>query len=180
TDPIVRRHLAGGVLPADRVEVAPGGFDAVVPRCDLCLTVSGTATLHVASFGVPMIVVYAGSPFMWNALGRWLIKSRTFAMVNLLADPTPLVPDPTGARHVVPEYVPWHGSVRPVADHAIALLERPARLAAQRDRLTAMVDRLDRPGASDNVARMALRLIARGKTAPAGGHGLPHPTGQTV
>src|SRR5438128_1540777 len=33
-------------------------FDQLVPHCDLCLTVSGTATLHVAGYGVPMIVVY--------------------------------------------------------------------------------------------------------------------------
>ena len=41
-------------------------FDEMVPRCDLCLTVSGTATLHVAAFGVPMIVVYRVNPLMWH------------------------------------------------------------------------------------------------------------------
>jgi len=159
TDPIVRRHLAAAALPADAVEVGRDAFEQLVPGCDLCITVSGTATLHVASFGVPMIVVYAGNRVIWNALGRWLIKMRTYAMVNLLADPTPLQPDPGAQRHVVPEFVPWNGPVDDVAACAIDLLSNPDRLASQRDRLTALVERLDHPGASDNVARMALSMM---------------------
>jgi lipid A disaccharide synthetase len=34
------------------IETRQDAFDEMVPRCDLCLTVSGTATLHVAGFGV--------------------------------------------------------------------------------------------------------------------------------
>src|SRR5580765_5466682 len=47
TDPIVQKLMAG--QPAD-IEFALDAFDQMVPRCDLCITVSGTATLHVASF----------------------------------------------------------------------------------------------------------------------------------
>lgn len=175
TDPVVRKHLAAGVVPADRVEVAVDAFEAMVPRCDLCVTVSGTATLHVASFGVPMVVVYAGSPVLWNAVGRWLIKSRTFAMVNLLADPDPLRPAAAaagqrggGRRHLVPEFVPWHGPVGPVADLAAEWLANPAELAARRAALLELVKKLDRPGASDAVARLALASMSpRSRVPPA-------------
>lgn len=164
TDPVVRAYLGiaadGGHLPADRVEVALGAFDRMVPACDLCLTVSGTATLHVASYGVPMVVVYHGSPLLWNLLGRWLIRSRTFAMVNLLADATPLAPDPQRERQLVPEFVPWYGPTDPVADLLAGLLADPAKLADQRRRLTEMVRRLDKPGASDAVARLAVEMMA--------------------
>lgn len=159
TDPIVRKHLASGIVPGASIEVGLEGFERLVPSCDLCITVSGTATLHVASFGVPMIVVYAGSRLIWNALGRWLIKMRTYAMVNLLADPTPLEPDPQARRHVVPEVVPWYGPVTGVSELAIGLLSEPGRLADQRSKLIELVRRLDHPGASDNVARMALEMI---------------------
>ena len=54
-------------------------FDRMVPCCDLCITVSGTATLHVASFGVPMIVVYRASWAVWNLAGRWLIAAHVCA-----------------------------------------------------------------------------------------------------
>jgi lipid-A-disaccharide synthase len=160
TDPIVRRHLADSALPKARVEVGVDAFDQMVPACDLCLTVSGTATLHVASYGVPMVVVYHGSPVLWNLLGRWLIRSRTFAMVNLLADPTPLAPDPGRTRQVVPEVVPWYGPTGGVADLAADLLRHPDRLAAQRARLGEMVRRLDKPGASAAVARVAAEMMA--------------------
>lgn len=161
TDPVVRKHLATAGIPADRVQVELGAFDRLVPQCDLCLTVSGTATLHVASYGVPMIVVYAGNPVLWNLLGRWLIRTRTYAMVNLLADPTPLEPDPAHSRHLVPEFIPWFGPTRPVADLATQYLRNPEKLGAQRTKLEQMVQRLDRPGASDEVARMAVELMSR-------------------
>jgi len=132
------------------IEYAQGQFDAMVPRCDLCLTVSGTATLHVAGHGVPMIVVYRGSRFLWHLFGRWIITTRTFSLVNLLSE---------GRRHIVPEFVPWYGSNRPVADLAIDYLNHPEKLKLQKLELGELVSALDRPGASMNVARLALDMI---------------------
>ena len=131
----------------------------MVPRCDLCITVSGTATLHVASFGVPMIVVYRASPIAWHGLARWLMKTRTFALVNLLAGGKP--PDRSDDRsgHIVPEFVPWYGSNVPVAQLAIELLRHPEQRAAQQAKLRELVRTLDRPGASENVARIALEMM---------------------
>jgi lipid-A-disaccharide synthase len=125
-------------------------FDEMVPRCDLCLTVSGTATLHVAGHGVPMIVVYRGSRFLWHLVGRWLVKTRTYSLVNLLNETR---------EHIVPEIVPWFGSNRPVAEMAIEYLRHPQKLAEQREKLGRMVKKLDHPGASMKVARMALGMM---------------------
>lgn len=146
------------------VEYARDAFDDMVPRCDLCLTVSGTATLHVASFGVPMIVVYAGSRLMWNLVGRWLIRTRTYGLVNLLAAPSPTEADPAG--HVVPEFIPWYGPTGSVADLAIDLLRHPDKLTGQQRRLESLVRSLDRPGASMNAARLALELLDRNRQGP--------------
>ncbi len=162
THPVVARHIeTWRSANADRkIDFALGGFDEMVPRCDLCITVSGTATLHVASFGVPMIVVYRAHPIAWHGAARWLMKTRTFALVNLLAGGRP--PDRRDDRlqHIVPEFVPWYGSNVPVANLAIELLRHPEQRAAQRARLNQLVRTLDRPGASNNVARIALELIA--------------------
>src|SRR5665213_2112194 len=95
------------------------------PRCDLCVTVSGTATLHVATFGVPMIVVYRIGALQWNLGARWLVRTRTFALVNLLAK---RLPGRTEAGNAVPEFVPWYGSNEPVADLAIDLLKSAEKL----------------------------------------------------
>lgn len=144
-------------------------FDQFVPQCDLCITVSGTATLHVAGFRVPMIVVYHGSPLLWNLVGRWLIRTRTYALVNVLSAPSPAGRDP--ALHTVPEFVPWYGPVDAVADLAIDLLRHPEKLAQQQQKLDALIRSLDHPGASTNVARLAIELMDRssGSAADAAG-----------
>jgi lipid-A-disaccharide synthase len=148
TQPIAEAMAAG----LDDVECREREFDVMVPRCDLCLTVSGTATLHVAGHGVPMIVVYRGNPVLWHMIGRFLIKTRTFSLVNLLSE---------GRKHIVPEFVPWYGSNRPVADCALDLLRHPEKLEAQAEQLAALVKSLDRPGASMNAARMAIELMGK-------------------
>ncbi|HEY2584178.1 MAG TPA: hypothetical protein VGI81_00265 [Tepidisphaeraceae bacterium] len=160
TNPVVERELAPRGI--NDVTVGMDQFDKMVPRCDLCVTVSGTATLHVASFGVPMIVVYRINRLAWNAAGRWLVPTRTFALVNLLAATNPT--DQTRARradHLVPEFVPWYGSGDVVARAALDLLRHPDRLAAQREKLRRLVQTLDHPGASDKTARLAIDMIDR-------------------
>jgi lipid-A-disaccharide synthase len=173
TDPIVRAHVNGlppsSILhpPSSHFEIRQGGFDEFVPRCDLVLTVSGTATLHVALHNTPMIVVYCGRPLTWNLIGRWLIKTRTYALVNLLAAEAELASSGrvTPAMHIVPEFIPWYGSTRPVAEHAISLLSDPTKLAGQRERLAALARKLERPGASMAVARMAVGMMNKGVMA---------------
>jgi lipid-A-disaccharide synthase len=131
--------------------VTVGTFDEVVPQCDLCLTKSGTSTVHVAAYGVPMIVVYRLNPILWHAAGRWLVKTKKIAMVNILA----------GQTDLVPEFVPWYGSVDAVADCAIDLLKHPEKLADQRRKLIDLMAPLAKPGASTNVARMAMEMMRR-------------------
>ena len=154
TDPIVRRH-AGSLADA---EIRLDAFDALVPRCDLCVTVSGTATLHVASHGVPMLIVYR-LPRWQAAVARRLIRTPAIGLVNLLNG----WDDP-----IVPEFFPWHGDAAPVADAAIDLLRHPAKLVEQAVKLDRLVRTLDHPGASMNVARLAMELMQTepGRVAP--------------
>jgi lipid-A-disaccharide synthase len=155
THPVVEEQVKRTSAALRNVQFQQDAFDEMVPRCDLCLTVSGTATLHVAGFGVPMIVVYRSSRASWDLLGRWLINTRTFALVNVLAAGPNAGPD----RHIVPEFVPWFGDARPVAKLAIEFLRDPAKLTAQREKLDELVRSLDHPGASLNVAKMALDML---------------------
>jgi len=149
THAIVNRMAASSGVKNFQAQL--DGFDEMVRRCDLCITVSGTATLHVAGWGVPMIVVYRGNPVLWHVLARWLIRTRTYSLVNLLAD---------RHDHIVPEFIPWFGKSEPVAQRAIAMLGDPRNLARQRAALKMMLKNLDRPGASRNVAAIAMRMIA--------------------
>ena len=96
-----------------------------------------------------MIVVYRGNPLLWHAIGRWVIKVRTFSMVNILHD---------SHEHIVPEHVPWYGSNEPVAQQAINLLRTPEALLAQRERLLELIRNIDHPGASTNVAKLVIEM----------------------
>ncbi len=154
---LVTRHSLGRFrLNTNKILISQDSFDSIVPDCDLCLTVSGTATLHVAAFGVPLIVVYRVNPILWNLLGRFLVKTRTFSLVNLLADD----------KRLVPEYIPWYGSNKPLFLHALDYLKNPEMLATQRHRLLELVSRLDKVGASLNAAKMALQLIEAREPCP--------------
>ena len=156
TEALTRHSLGRLRLNSSKVVVVQDAFDQVIPECDFCLTVSGTATLHVASYGVPMIVVYRSNPLLWNFLGRWLIKTRTFSLVNLLSDD----------KRLVPEYIPWYGSNKPVFLHALDYLKNPEMLLSQRRRLLDLVARLDKEGASNNTARIALDLMSHSTKTP--------------
>ena len=153
---IVSEARATHPRPALPIEIEQNRFDEMVPRCDLCITVSGTATLHVATFGVPMIVVYRTNPAVWNLGGRLLIRTRTFALVNVLAR---RLPGGEEAGNVVPEFVPWYGSNEPVANAAIDLLNSRDKLNEQKKRLAELIASLDKPGASLRTARMAIDMM---------------------
>src|SRR4051812_26910935 len=158
TDELVAKVVKGlaprGMLAS--FTIGRDAFDEMVPRCDLCLTVSGTATLHVAGYNVPMIVVYYTTRLLWHGLGRWLIRIPTRTLVNLLA----VGPQGTSDRHLTPEVTPWYGAGEPVANMALDYLRHPEKLEAQRRALADLVGTLDRPGASANVACLALRMMA--------------------
>ncbi|HYO07951.1 MAG TPA: lipid-A-disaccharide synthase [Tepidisphaeraceae bacterium] len=148
SDALVRQTL-GPAGANGSVTVQQDGFNDLVPRCDLVITKSGTSTVHVAAWNVPMIVVYRVNPLLWHGVARWLVKTRKIAMVNILA----------GQTDLVPEFIPWYGSNQPVADCAIDLLKHPEKLAEQRAKLTKLMRLLDRPGASMNAAKLAVELM---------------------
>ena len=159
THGVAEELIDGSPVPASQIEIGRDRFDEMVPRCDLCLTVSGTATLHVAGHGVPMIVVYRVNPITWNIAGRWLVPTRTFALVNVLATRTGAAGVGNGGVHIVPEFVPWYGSNVPVARAAIELLRHPEKLAEQRRRLGELVATLNQTGASRRTAELALAMM---------------------
>ncbi|HXE55736.1 MAG TPA: hypothetical protein VN541_22120, partial [Tepidisphaeraceae bacterium] len=163
THPEVERILreSEGQSSGLRIEVGLDRFDQMVPRCDLCITVSGTATLHVAAWGVPMVVVYRIGALQWNLGARWLVPARTFALVNVLA-----AGSARGGKekHVVPEFVPWYGSNEPVAKTALELLKDPTRLTQQKQQLKQVVGQLSEPGASMKAARLAIAMMGSQST----------------
>jgi lipid-A-disaccharide synthase len=140
----------GDLLTVGKYTLGMNRFDDLVAQCDLCISVSGTATLHAAGHGVPIIVVYRLNPFHWHLVGRWVVKTRTYSLVNLLN---------SNHQQIVPEYVPWYGSNATVANKALEYLRDPKLLDQQRERLGNLMRSLNRPGASHNTAKLAIEMM---------------------
>ncbi len=102
-----------------RVDVRSGVTDAIIRWADVVLTVSGTATLQVARHHKPMLVMYTLAWWKWNFAGRFLVQTRYLSLVNILA-----------GRELVPEFIPFHGSLRPLLRRAGELLSQPQQRTA--------------------------------------------------
>jgi lipid-A-disaccharide synthase len=142
------------------IRIEPSAIDAMAPRWDFCLAKSGTTTLHVAAYGVPMIVVYRFSRFVWSVAGRFIVKTPSIALVNILAErsaPESGLPK----ERIVPEIFPWHGSNGPVANLAIDLLTHVEKRREQRENLLKLLATLDRRGASGRCAEIAMEMMQR-------------------
>jgi lipid-A-disaccharide synthase len=147
----ITHELVKRIAGAAPVGIDRDGFDRIVPQCDLCLVKSGTSTVQVAAYGVPMIVVYRLNPLLWHLAARWIIKTPHIAMVNILA----------GNIELVPEFIPWYGSNNGVAACALDFLAHPKKLAEQSEKLRELIATIDHPGASLNAAKLALEMIEK-------------------
>lgn len=95
----------GGALD---LEVIEGRTHEVMSGLDLALVASGTASLELAFYRVPMVVMYRISPIA-AFFKRFLVISPHIALVNIV-----------GGREVVPELVGYRDS----SNHAAKLLSR--------------------------------------------------------
>ncbi len=89
------------------VGVAVGETERAIAWSDVVLVVSGTATLQVAARRRPMVIVYRVNRWSWQLAGRWLVRTRTFGLPNLIAQWQ-------GGEPVVPELVPHFGDPKAI------------------------------------------------------------------
>ena len=120
----------------------------VLRAARFALVKSGTASLEAALFGVPMVVLYRGSPVsVW--LARRLVRGRinAIAMPNLLA-----------GRNVIPEFIQDDATPQNILPHALELIEDSARRRSMIAELDAVRGML-KSGASDAAAREILEVV---------------------
>jgi len=135
------------------LDVAAGRTGEVLADSHFALSVSGTVTLEVAWFGLPMINVYKVGPLRYHLVGRWLIQTPHLSLPNILA-----------GRRLVPELMPWHGRRGAVREAVLDVLDDLGWIVETRQALLELTDRLRLPEgrtASDNAARLALRTAGR-------------------
>jgi len=122
----------------------------LIRAADLVLAVSGTTTLEVAFHERPMIVMYQASRLFYHLFGRWVLRTEHLSLPNILA-----------GRRIVPEFMPYYRSTKPLADCAVELLsseDQRARMVRDLHEVTAP---LKLKHASENTARLLLQMIRR-------------------
>lgn len=152
---LLRSMLPNGHLP-EGMTMLTSDASAVLDWADAAVVVSGTATLHAASRKTPMVVVYNVSQVMWQVLGRWLIRTRTFSLPNLIGEWMNL-------GRVVPELVPHDGQVQPVVDELEPLLNKTAAY----DRQLASFDAIANCFMAQNYEKSAVRALLETIADPA-------------
>ncbi|MDP8264750.1 MAG: lipid-A-disaccharide synthase [Candidatus Aceula lacicola] len=114
---------------------------------DFCLVASGTATLEVAIFDKPMVVIYKTSFLTW-ALAKLLIKIPYIGLVNVVAQ-----------KKVVPECVQLDATEIKIVSETISILSDPIKTKSIKSDLTKVKNALGAPGASMRAAKEILSSL---------------------
>jgi lipid-A-disaccharide synthase len=142
TDNQLMPLIHAGVMVIDRME---SGY---AMRADAAIAVSGTATLELALWDVPSVLVYRSSPgTVW--LARRLVQTKCAGLANILL----------GDKPVMPELIQEYATVKNIIDELSQILDGPASLA-QRKRFVELRTVLGDQNPSDRVSRLAMELIS--------------------
>jgi lipid-A-disaccharide synthase len=143
------KDAAGSEIP-----IAVGRTDEVLAASHFALAASGTVTLQVAHFGLPMVILYRiglAQRIGYHVLFRHLIRTPHLSLVNILA-----------GRRLVPELMPDFGSQTRLDQAVLPLLGDLDRLTRMRGELLELVAALQAPPgqtAAGNVADMAMEML---------------------
>jgi lipid-A-disaccharide synthase len=132
--------LAGVTIPV----VRGATYDALA-HADVALVASGTVTIETALLGTPMVVVYRVTEPTW-LLGRLLVSTRFYSMVNLVA-----------GRAVVPELIQDAFTPKNAAEEINRLLGDPGARSHMKVGLAEVASKLS--AVSDPMDRAAGRII---------------------
>ena len=138
---IVARHR----LPHSQIVDDPAGV--LFPKSHFAMVASGTVTLEAAIYCTPMIITYSVSQISYW-LGKALIRVDHIGLVNLIAQ-----------KRLSPELIQDQATPEALYDAAYAILSSPEKYNQHCNELITVKQRLGRPGASDNVARLAFSIM---------------------
>jgi len=125
-----------------------GSVSKTADTADFAIVASGSATLQVAAVGCPMVIMYQSSRILWHLVGRWLIKTKYLSLVNILA-----------GRELVPEFMPYFGSIEPIVESIEQLLEDRDKLAQVSGQLIKLAEPLAEKKACEQVAEIVVEML---------------------
>ena len=147
-----------GVAKENGIEILVDQTHKVLSESHFAIAASGTVTLEVAHFGVPMVIFYRTS-LMMGLLHRLLGHSRKvvatphLSLVNILA-----------GRRIVPELMPWHGNIKKLREMVMDVMMDLGYLLETRQRLVDLTASLGGPNgatASENAADLIVKAIEK-------------------
>ena len=146
--------LAPGVQPADVQPLVDAGAlllernsEGYALRADAAIAVSGTATLELALWDVPTVLVYRSSP-VWMFLARKLVRLNCAGLANILL----------GDRPVMPELIQADCTVERMVDEVMPLLRDETAAAQQQNAFARLREMLGGGDPAESVAELATGL----------------------
>ena len=142
SDEQLKPLLDAGVQVLDRLE------DDYALRADAAIAVSGTATLELALWNVPTVLVYKSSAFtIW--LARKLVGTTCAGLANILLDDKPVMPE------LIQEQATLDGMLKEI----LPLLNKEHAAMQQMASFDVLRQRLGHKNPSEAVANMALNMV---------------------
>lgn len=149
---LIRRYVG-----RDDLDIAVAKTQEVLAEAHFAAAASGTVTLEVAHFGVPMVILHRVRPperVLFTLIGKWLIHTKHFSLVNILA-----------GRKIVPELMPWYGNEKQLLDSVLLCMNDIGWLTKTREKLLDLTRPLPAANgrtASENTAEIVERMVVAG------------------
>jgi lipid-A-disaccharide synthase len=129
------------------IEIVTEKISEVIKSSSLCICNSGTVTLEIANYQIPMVACYRVSPFAYFASNPH-IDTPDICLVNAIVE-----------REVVPEKTMYRDDYKWLASHATELLLNEEKREACIAGLKEVTSLIGSPGASAKAADEALSMI---------------------
>jgi lipid-A-disaccharide synthase len=143
-----QKALKNAQIPSFQCKYTIGSVSETARTADFAIVASGSATLQVAAVGCPMVTMYQSSKILWHLLGRWLLTTKYLSLVNILAN-----------KELVPEFMPYFGSITPIVEAIEILLEDSNKLAQTSGALIRLAEPLAEKKARKQVAEIAAKML---------------------
>ncbi len=144
----VENQLRQSEIKTLRCDYAVDAVYDTAKKVDFTLVASGSATLQVAAAACPMVIMYQSSKFLWNLVGKRLVKTKYLSLVNILSQ-----------KELVPEFMPYFSSVAPIVAVCEKYLHSPEKMASLSAELAELIKPLADSSASQNVAKMVIEQL---------------------
>ncbi len=147
----VDRNLVADKVAESGLEVklVNGKNYDVMQTCDAIIAASGTVTMEIALFGIPMVIIYKMAPLSY-AIGSRLLKVDHVGICNIVA-----------GERIVPELLQDEAEPQKIAAEIRAFLDNANYSRLVRDKLLNVKQKLGEPGAPLRVAKLALKMMGQ-------------------